>query len=49
MHQGNFNVAGVGLTLDILDTSGTNEVIKFSSLFMWTLDLHYCIYILPAE
>lgn len=26
MHQGNFNVAGVGLTLDILDTSGTNEV-----------------------
>lgn len=27
MHQGNFNVAGVGLTLDILDTSGSNEVI----------------------
>ena len=26
MHQGNFNVAGVGLTLDILDTSGSNEV-----------------------
>lgn len=29
MHQGNFNVAGVGLTLDILDTSGSNEVILF--------------------
>lgn len=28
MHQGNFNVAGVGLTLDILDTSGSNEVIQ---------------------
>lgn len=26
MHQGNFSVAGVGLTLDILDTSGANEV-----------------------
>lgn len=31
MHQGNFNVAGVGLTLDILDTSGSNEVSLASS------------------
>lgn len=26
MHQGNFNVSGVGLILDILDTSGAYEV-----------------------
>lgn len=34
MHQGNFNVAGVGLTLDILDTSGSNEV-KFLLLLLF--------------
>lgn len=34
MHQGNFNVAGVGLTLDILDTSGTNEVFRAAVLLL---------------
>lgn len=31
MHQGAFSISGVNLTLDILDTSGANEVNK------WTL------------
>lgn len=31
MHHGNFSVAGMHLTLDILDTSGDNEVsIKYN-------------------
>lgn len=32
MHQGNFSVSGVNLTLDILDTSGAYEV-RFNILF----------------
>jgi len=28
MHQGNFSIAGVSLTLDILDTAGSYEVSK---------------------
>lgn len=32
MHHGNFSVSGVNLTLDILDTSGTYEVIFFRLL-----------------
>ena len=30
MHQGNFSIAGVSLTLDILDTSGSYEVRKMA-------------------
>lgn len=40
MHQGNFNVAGVGLTLDILDTSGSNEVMCVCS-FICFMDTFY--------
>lgn len=29
MHQGNFSIAGVNLTLDILDTAGSYEVSVF--------------------
>lgn len=30
MHQGAFSISGVNLTLDILDTSGANEVNKLT-------------------
>lgn len=33
MHHGNFSVAGMNLTLDILDTSGDNEVSSCRLLF----------------
>lgn len=38
MHQGNFSIAGVSLTLDILDTSGSFEVIYV-----------YCVYTYVAK
>lgn len=42
MHQGNFSVAGVNLTLDILDTSGAYEVSCFYSFYNSLLVVLQC-------
>ncbi|XP_055693416.1 ras-related protein Rap-1b [Lutzomyia longipalpis] len=44
MHQGNFSVAGVGLTLDILDTSGANEFPAMRALSIQSADAFILVY-----
>lgn len=44
MHHGNFNVAGVNLTLDILDTSGAYEFPAMRALSISSADAFILVY-----
>lgn len=44
MHHGDFNVAGVRLTLDILDTSGSYEFPAMRALCMQSADAFILVY-----
>lgn len=44
MHHGDFNVAGVRLTLDILDTSGAYEFPAMRALSMQSADAFILVY-----
>lgn len=49
MHHGDFNVAGVRLTLDILDTSGSYEFPAMRALCMQSADAFILVYDITDE